>query len=76
MPSRLWERIALGLLAIGMALIAYMWTAAQADQEKTRDAAALLSVRVAVSEAELAGCKMRLDRIDAKLDRILERLPK
>jgi hypothetical protein len=66
--------MALGLLALGMALIAYMWTNAQASADKTADAAALLNVRVAVTESEVSGCKARLDKMDAKLDRILERL--
>lgn len=74
--SRLWERLALGLLAIGMALVAYMWTNAQADADRVKETAAILNVRVSITESEINGCKIRLDKIDAKLDRILERLPK
>lgn len=76
MTPRLWERIALGMLGLGLLLITYLWTQAQASADKTQDIAALLNVRVAVAEAEVSGCKTRLDKIDAKLDRVLERLPK
>jgi hypothetical protein len=70
---RMWERIALGLLSVTMLLIAYLWTQTQADITRANDSVYALQTKTAVQAADLDGCKQRLDRIETKIDRLLER---
>ena len=74
MTGKLWERIAIALLAVTMGLLAYMWTNVQAEMDRASDVRAALRVETSVNRSEIEGCKSRLMRIEDKIDRILERL--
>lgn len=72
-----WRGYALGVaLTVCGAFGTWTWTSVSADVKQLQRDSAIRSERQARTEAEVAGMKEKLDRIETKVDQLLERAPR
>ena len=72
MNSKLWERLAIWLGITVAAIAAYLWTTAQARMDAYGDTQAAMAVQVKAHEVELRGCTLTLEKVDKKIDKLLD----
>jgi hypothetical protein len=75
----LWFRLAIAACITVMSLITYIWAKECERLDRMGNTQALLSadqidlkVRVKASEVQLEGCSQKLDKMDGKIDKLLD----
>jgi hypothetical protein len=70
--TKLWERMAIGLLAVVAALITYLWAGAMTRLDELGVAQSVSRVDIMVHEQRIDTVGQKIDKLDGKMDRLID----